>query len=485
MSDIKMEGQEPVAAAPAITNEDVKIEPEIVAPAPIESETTTATEPEIKQEKMDEAEVNTEVKEEKTDSDIKSEIKEEKVETTNGDVKMEDEDEKKNKDKKFDYDEPRFYDNGVLKTNANEVHGKNNSKYDASILPPSEDAGLIRRQVEFYFGDSNLPTDAFLMKESGGAENKPISIVTIHKFKRMQRFQPYSVVIDALKQSKFLVVEGEEGKETVRRKKAFDPSAKSPKAKLEARSVYMKGFGDEEPSSQFDIEAFVANYGEVNSVRLRRTEERLFKGSVFIEFADEETAQKFLALDPKPQWKGKHVLEIKSKTQYMEEKNEEIRNGTLVPGQHRGRGGFKSRGRGGRGGGGGDFKKERDGEKDGDRDPNDWKKRRENDRENGFRGGRGRGDRGRGDRGRGGRGRGDRKDNDRRGGRNDRGPRGNDRNKERSEKNGDDKEVKVEKSTESAEAPANDKKRAREDDGGAEEHQNKKVDVKPEVATQA
>ncbi|QSZ35666.1 hypothetical protein DSL72_006788 [Monilinia vaccinii-corymbosi] len=470
-----MEGQEPgpVAAAPVIkTESDVG-----AVPAPSEQENTTAVEPVVKEEKMDDLGVQTKIKEEEMNdvevqTQIKqetseSEIKEEKVEITNGDVKNEEVDEKK--EKKFDPNEPRFYDNGVLKTNRNEILGKNNSKYDASVLPKSEDAGLIRGQVEFYFGDSNLPTDAFLMKATGGAENKPIPIATIHKFKRMQRFQPYSLVVDALKQSKFLVVEGEEGKETVARRKAFDPSARSPRAKTEARSVYIKGFGDEEPSSQFDIEAFVAPYGAVNSVRLRRTEEKLFKGSVFVEFGDEETAQKFLALDPKPQWKGKHVLEIKSKTQYMEEKNEEIRNGTLVPAQHRGRGGFKGRGRGGRGGG--DFKKERDG--DGDRDPNDWKKRRENDRENGFKNGRGRG----------GRGRGDRRQNDRNGGR-----RNNDRNKERNEKKGDDKEVKVkvEKSVEStAEAPANEKKRAREDDGGVEEHQNKKVDVKPEVTAEA
>lgn len=485
MSDIKMEGQEPVAAAPAITNEQVKTEPETAAAPPIELESTSATEPEgkeekmedaeieteVKEEKMEDAEVETEVKEEKTDSKIKPEIKEEKVEVANGDVK-------KDVKKKFNYDEPRFYDNGVLKTNANEIYGQNNSKYDASVLPPSEDGGLIRRQVEFYFGDSNLPTDTFLMKETGGAENKPVSIATIHAFKRMQRFQPYSLVVNALKESKFLIVEGEEGKETVKRKKAFDPSAKSPKR--DARSVYIKGFGDEEPSSQFDIEAFVAPYGEVNSVRLRRTEEKLFKGSAFIEFGDEETAQKFLALDPKPQWKGKHTLEIKSKTQYIEEKNEEIRNGTLVPAQHRGRNGFRGRGRGGRGGK--DFvKRERDGDRDGDRDPNDWKKRRENDRENGFRGGRGGGRNQRGGRGNG-------RNNDKKGGRNDRGPRTNDRNKERDDKNGDDKEkeVKLEKSTESAVEPfTNEKKRAREDDGGNEEHQNKKVNTQSEVTAEA
>lgn len=124
MSDINMEGQEPVAAAPATTNEQVKTETETAAAAPIE--------PEIKDEKMEDAEA-------------KPEIKEENVEAANGDVKKEGEDE--NKEKKFNYDEPRFYDNGVLKTNANEVHGQNNSKYDASVLPASNDMGLIRRQV--------------------------------------------------------------------------------------------------------------------------------------------------------------------------------------------------------------------------------------------------------------------------------------------------------------------------------------------------
>lgn len=143
-SDIIMEDQ-PIAEAPTTTNDQIKTEPEVAAPESIKQEPTTATEPEIKQEKKDDAEVKTEIKEENTDSDIKSEIKEEKSEATNGDIKKEEQDEKK--DKKWNFDEPRFYDNGVLKTNANEIHGKNNSKYDASVLPQSQDAGLIRRQV--------------------------------------------------------------------------------------------------------------------------------------------------------------------------------------------------------------------------------------------------------------------------------------------------------------------------------------------------
>jgi lupus La protein len=192
----------------------------------------------------------------------------------------------------------------------------------------------------------------------------------------MQRFQPYELVVKALRESKFLVVEGEEGEETVKRKVAYDPNA--PKTKVEARTVYIKGFGDEEPSSQFDIEAFMTPYGPLNAVRLRRTDEKLFKGSVYVEFADEKTAEAFLALDPKPLWKGKHKLDIKSKTQYMNEKAQEIRDGKKDPAQFRGGRGGQRGGRG-RGGPRGNFKG-----RNGDRDPDDWKKRREEDKASGF-----------------------------------------------------------------------------------------------------
>lgn len=251
----------------------------------------------------------------------------------------------------------------------------------------------------------------------------------------MKRFEPISTVVAALRQSGFLDVAGPEGEETVKRKVAYDPSA--PRHSVLKRSVYVKGFGDEEPSSQFDIEAFFAPYGPTNAVRLRRTPEKEFKGSVFVEFADEETAEKFLALDPKPKWKGKHDLEIKSKKEYTDGKEKDIKEGKMEPSESwapRGRGGFRGnnargefRGRG-RGRGGNDSRGDRDrgdrgGRDRGDRDPDDWKKRREEDRASGFKGDK------KNDRNRGGRGN---QRGGRRGGRDDRGPR-NDRNGEREE----------------------------------------------------
>jgi lupus La protein len=258
-----------------------------------------------------------------------------------------------------------------------------------------------------------------MMKLTEGSTNKPVPLKEIHAFGRMRRFQPYSAIVSALRESKFLNVTGEEGAEMISRKIAYDPT--TPRSKTEARSVYVKGFGDEEPSSQFDIEAFFSQFGSTNAVRLRRTDQKLFKGSVFVEFSDEETAQKFLALDPKPLWKGKHILQIMSKKAYQDLKDQEIREGKVQPSESwgpRGRGKGRGGGRGGRG-----PRNDRGDRDKGDRDPNDWKKRREDDRANGFKDNRG-GKNNRGQRG------------GRRGRRDDRGPRNNDRNEERAEKNG-------------------------------------------------
>lgn len=237
-----------------------------------------------------------------------------------------------------------------------------------------------------------------MWESTGGEENKPMPLKTICNFKRMRQFQPYSAVVAALRESSFLDVSGEEGEEVLTRKKPYVSSTEAQKARLNA-SVYAKGFGDEEPSTQFDVEAFFSNYGHVNHVKLRRTAENLFKGSVFVEFSTVEEADAFVKLDPKPTWQGNDLLIMKKKD-YLDEKNRQIKEGTLEPNTNRRNTFFegKERGgsRGGRGRGRGDKDRNgRSGEKRGDGEKNGG----------GFKGGRGRGGRGRGGRGfRGGRG---------------------------------------------------------------------------------
>lgn len=233
--------------------------------------------------------------------------------------------------------------------------------------------------------------DKFLLSQVGGSENRPVELSVLHSFKRMRRFQPFSAIVEALKSSEKL--ELTDDNTCVRRKvplpesvnDSFDPSTvKVFEDKALHKSIYAKGFGKEEPSTQFDIEAFFAQFGSTSAIRLRRADDKTFKGSVFVEFDTEDTQKAFLALDPKPKWKGETELLIKSKKEYCDEKIKEIEAGRLQPSNkfnNRGRGGHRGRGRGD------------------SNDNRDWRERRSDDQKKGFRsqrgnargGGRGRG----------------------------------------------------------------------------------------------
>lgn len=225
----------------------------------------------------------------------------------------------------------------------------------------------------------------------------------------MQMFEPYSAIVAALKESKFVDLIEKDGQEFVNRKKAYVSDSEWSKKRV-AQSVYIKGFGEEEIDTQLKIENWLSNYGALERVKLRREggNRGPFKGSVYAEFKSVELAQQFVKLSPPPTWNGQE-LKIMMKVDYLDEKTRQIRAGEIEPSKNHHTSFFEgrekgSRGRGGRGRGG----------QGGNGDKDNWKKRRDNDQKNGFRGGRGgRGFRGRG-RGGGGRGRGGRdRDNDR------------------------------------------------------------------------
>lgn len=262
---------------------------------------------------------------------------------------------------------------------------RENIKSVLTVEEPSSDHDAIRKQVEFYFSDSNLPMDQFLLNKVGGSLNNPVELELIRTFKRMRHFEPLEAIIEALKTSKTVNLVDNDTK--IQRKqplaKALDEGINTDQLrvyedKAMPRSVYVKGFGPEIPSTQFDIEAFFANYGPTNAIRLRRTDDKLFKGSVFVEFENEELAASFLALDPKPKYQDRE-LQIMSKKEYCDKKVDDIRAGKIRAGHDRGQRGRDSRDnrRGGRGGRG--DKRRRD---DDDRD---WRTRRDEDRKNGFR----------------------------------------------------------------------------------------------------
>ncbi|OLL26124.1 La [Neolecta irregularis DAH-3] len=174
---------------------------------------------------------------------------------------------------------------------------ENKSLFDPSVLPQSSDPHEILAQVEFYFSDSNLPNDKFLWsltQENDGW----VPIATIASFKRMRRFQPVDAISEALRQSLNLLEVNQDGTK-VRRK---TPLVKQAGSAAFDRSIYVKGFGEETTTMQIDLEIFFKELGPVNQIRMRRDDDKKFKGSIFVEFGDIETAKKVLAMEDKPKW---------------------------------------------------------------------------------------------------------------------------------------------------------------------------------------
>lgn len=242
---------------------------------------------------------------------------------------------------------------------------------DPSKLPVSSDPAEILKQVEFYFSDQNLPTDKFLYTTAQSNDGW-VPISTIACFSRMRRFQPFTAIVDALKTSPELL-EVSEDNELVRRKIPLVAPEPQQVANAFQRSIYAKGFGEEQDTTQFDIEAFFETFGKIKLVRLRRTDDKKFKGSVFVEFESLDDAQAFLALDPKPQYQGKELLTM-SKKGYVDMKAAEHGFTNNARGSRKNKfNAFKDQD-----GGKKDFKKRRH---DGGNNRGNFKKNRDNKRE--------------------------------------------------------------------------------------------------------
>ena len=147
-----------------------------------------------------------------------------------------------------------------------------------------------------------------------------VPIKTICSFKRMRDLVKdlnESEIPDVLSKSESLL-EVNDDKTSVRRKVQLQPSTDR-----ESRSIYAKNFPDEYPNLQVDLEQYFKNFGDVISVRMRRDDEKKFKNSVFVEFASQDQANKFLNLVSSEKKYNDVELLTMSKSAYVEMKCKE------------------------------------------------------------------------------------------------------------------------------------------------------------------
>ncbi|XP_069838941.1 lupus La protein [Dendropsophus ebraccatus] len=179
----------------------------------------------------------------------------------------------------------------------------------------------IYEQIEYYFGDHNLPRDKFL-KEQITLDDGWVPLEIMIKFNRLSRLTTdFPKILEALKKSKSGLLEIDEEKCKIRRSpdKPLPEVTEEYKNSIKNRSVYIKGF---QPDTSLDeIKEWLEGKGPIENIQMRRTLQKTFKGSIFIVFDTDEAAKKFLE-NRDLKFKDSDMI-ILSKSEYFAKKNEE------------------------------------------------------------------------------------------------------------------------------------------------------------------
>lgn len=155
----------------------------------------------------------------------------------------------------------------------------------------------VRKQVEFYFSDSNLLTDKFLWKIYE-ANDGWVELKTLMTFGRMRQYRPEEKVIAALKASDKIVLSAND--ELIRRK---DPlkDFNELKTTRKRNTVHIEGFPHE--LTQDEVESWLSEklapqcpkeQGFNLIRRIRTRQDKKFFGVVDVEFKTSEDTEWFL-----------------------------------------------------------------------------------------------------------------------------------------------------------------------------------------------
>ncbi|KAG8656396.1 hypothetical protein MANES_04G129200v8 [Manihot esculenta] len=190
-----------------------------------------------------------------------------------------------------------------------------------------ETAKKLLHQVEFYFSDSNLPRDDFLMKKVSQSKDSMVSLALICSFSRVRAFLglgkirqddiPHRVlksVAEILRKSDFLKV-SDDGKKVGRVKKLSKPEKIV--QQMDERTIAASPF--QYDVTMENVESFFAKFGKLNSVRLPRhaADKRVFCGTALVEFSTDGDVKDILKA--KLVYDGA-ILELKPKKEFDAER---------------------------------------------------------------------------------------------------------------------------------------------------------------------
>uniref|UniRef100_A0ACB8G1B8 Uncharacterized protein n=1 Tax=Sphaerodactylus townsendi TaxID=933632 RepID=A0ACB8G1B8_9SAUR len=185
----------------------------------------------------------------------------------------------------------------------------------------------VCQQIEYYFGDYNLPRDKFLQEKIKLDEGwVPLEIII--KFNRLNRLtKDFDAIVGALRKSKAGLMEVSEDNTKIRRSptKPVPEITEKYKSAVNSRSVYIKGFPLD--ATLDDIKEWLENKGKVESIQMRKTFQKSFKGSIFAVFDTVESAKQFVEI-PGQKYNDTELI-VLFRDDYFTKKQEERKRNRL------------------------------------------------------------------------------------------------------------------------------------------------------------
>ncbi|XP_050685458.1 la protein homolog [Leptidea sinapis] len=205
-------------------------------------------------------------------------------------------------------------------------NGKENTQSESNDELSDLESSIIR-QVEYYFGDVNLPRDKFL-KEQINLDDGWVPLDIMIKFNRLAKLTlDTDVIANALSKSTSGLLEISEDNNKVRRNPELPiPEMNEERRKeLSSRTIYAKGFPKDAVLD--DILTFFKKFNDVENIIMRRyqdrqTKKKNFKGSVFVTFKTKEQAQKLIEEKDSLKYNDTQLI-ILWQEEYVNKKQEE------------------------------------------------------------------------------------------------------------------------------------------------------------------
>lgn len=188
--------------------------------------------------------------------------------------------------------------------------------------------GSIIRQLEYYFGDANLARDKYLLEQISKDEGW-VSLDVLLTFKRLKALsEDKQVIVNAIEKSDEGLIEVSEDRQKLRRhpERPLPEQNEETRKDIYSRTVYIKGFPPQDGTQMNDLIEFFEPFDKVTNIVMRKyhdkaTKKYLFKGSVFVTFANKDHCAEFLKKE-KLEFKGKELIR-KMQDDYFEEKKAE------------------------------------------------------------------------------------------------------------------------------------------------------------------